>query len=115
MENSAEVPETLKAELPHCQATPLLSLDVKKNHNLKRQLRLRINSALMARASNQKLPGQMPGRKDVVSLSREIGLGQENELPPSQPRVDQEMILLTEESQTGNHNRLTTVSFRDGF
>lgn len=80
-----EVLETLKAELPHCQATPLLSLDVKKNHNLKRQLCLRINSALMARASNQKLPGQMPGREDVVSLYREIGLGHGNELLPLQP------------------------------
>jgi len=59
--------------------------DVKKNHNLKRQLRLKINSALMARASNQKLPGQMPGQEDEVSLYHGLGLSHENEVLPLQP------------------------------
>ena len=52
MENSVEVLETLKTELPHCRATS--SAWMSRKIIMKRQLRLKINSALMARASNQK-------------------------------------------------------------
>ena len=64
MENSEEVLETLKTELPHDLAIPPMDLQAKENHNLKRHLFPKVHCSTMGNASNRKLPGQMP-REDV--------------------------------------------------
>ena len=65
MENSEEVLETLKTELPHDLAIPPMDLQAKENHNLKRHLFPKVHCSTMGNESNQKLPGQTPGEEDV--------------------------------------------------
>lgn len=114
MENSVQVLQTLKTELPHCWATPLLSLMSRKTIIWKD----RCASKLTLHWWQEQAP------KAAWTDARTGRWSQSVPWNRTQPRkwstafaatwVDQEVITLTEESQTGN-NRLTMISFRDGF
>lgn len=48
VENGAEVPKKLKAELPYNPAIPILDICPEKNYSLKRPLRIQMHPTFMA-------------------------------------------------------------------